>query len=110
MKTQISKAPRVFVFTHTYEKGKRQVFASKSIKSVATLDTITEQGEIEEQPLMHKDETPFHQHSEPMSLEIEVEEKVEIKEVEEIIREKDEEISDLREIFSIADSQITFVQ
>ena len=48
MQTKISKALRVVEFTHTYEKGKRQVFGPKSIKSVLTLDTIAEQSEIEE--------------------------------------------------------------
>ena len=48
MQTQISKAPRVFEFTHTYEKGKRRVFAPPYIKSVTTLDTIAKNSEIEE--------------------------------------------------------------
>ena len=46
MQNQISKSPRVIEFSHTYEKGKKQVFSPKSIKSVSTLDTIAEQREI----------------------------------------------------------------
>ena len=92
MQNQISKAPRVIEFTHIYEKGKRWVFVPNSIKNVLTLDTIVEQSEIEGKPLMHQDETPLHQHSEPTPLEDEVEEKIDIKSVEEIIREKYEEI------------------
>ena len=100
----------VFKFTHTYENGKRPEFIPKSIKSVLTLDTIAEQSEIEEQPLMHQDETPLHQHSEPTPLEVEVVDQVEVKSTEDIIRDSDEEIIGLRKIFSIANSQITFLQ
>ena len=59
---------------------------------------------------MHQIESPLHQHDEHMPLEVEVEEKVEFKSVEEIISDKDEEIEELRRIFSIANSQITFLQ
>ena len=72
MQTHISEAHRVFEFTHTYEKGNREVFAPKSIKGVITLDTIAKQSEIEEKPLMHQDETHLHQHSELAPLEVEV--------------------------------------
>ena len=74
MPNQFLYAPRVVEFTHTYEKGKRQVFSPKSIKSVPILDTIVEQSEMEEKPLMHQDETHLHQHTEPTPLEVEVEE------------------------------------
>ena len=79
MKTQISKDPRVFEFTHTYEKGEKHVFATKSITSVLTLGTILEQREMEEQPLMHHDEITLHQHSKPAPLEVELEDQVDIK-------------------------------
>ena len=70
MKIQITEAPMVFDFSHTNEKGKISVFVPMSIKSVPILDTIVGQSEIEEQPLLHQDETLFHQHSEPTLLEV----------------------------------------
>ena len=47
MHTQILKAPRFVEFTHTYEKGNKYIFSPESIKIVSTLDTITDQREIE---------------------------------------------------------------
>ena len=71
-KTHISKAPRVFEVTHTYEKGKIQFFAPISIKSVSTLDTIAKQREIEEWTLMHEIESPLHQHDEHAPLDVDM--------------------------------------
>ena len=59
---------------------------------------------------MHQIESPLHQLDEQAPLDVEIIEQVEDKSFEEIIKEKDEEILELREIFSIANSQIIFLQ
>ena len=88
-------------FSHTYEIGKRQFFLPKYTKSFLTLGTHVEQCQIEEQPLLH-------QHDESVPLEPEVSEHEEVRSTEDII--KDKEISELKQAFSIAQSQITFLQ
>ena len=99
-KAEVSKVPRVDI-TQTYEKGKIMFFSPNTIIGVLAPETTLEKRQTMDQPPSHDHESPLQHHDEKTQLEVEMAEQVKYNSVEEIIKEKDEEITELREVFSI---------